>query len=268
MLKIENKFMKNTAKIFLFSLSISLISPFMFSVVRAENMEDKITENKTVVEKVTETVKDLFKTEDGKESKVDIKTDKATETKEVAASTKDILENIKKQVKENKSTTTKTTAKVTTKKTKKIIKNSCDIFLEIVDKSYSLDDKINSSILKIDNLEKEVEKEFSKRETILESLKNVLSSDMEDKELDAQNEIYKNLTEAKEFYVDLDDKNQEIISYIKDNLCDKIKNTEASDKNEKIDELVTKEKLYRKTLTAILKEVVLGLKNEVEKVEK
>ena len=164
-------------------------------------MEDKITENKitekTVAQKVTETVKDIFKTE--------IKVEKATETKEIATSTKEILENIKKQVKENKATSTKSTTKIANKKTKKITKNSCDIFLEIVDKSYDLDDKINSSILKIDNLEKEVEKEFSKRESILENLKNILTSDIEDKEVNAQNEIYKNLNEAKEFYVDLDD---------------------------------------------------------------
>jgi hypothetical protein len=267
-------------QIFLFSL----ILPFMFSAVRAENMEDKITENKasekTVTEKavdkvsdISSTVKNLFK-KDEAEIKLELATGtnkdfdnstttSATDTLKIASTTKEILENIKKEVKENKLTKV-----VKSKKTKKVVRNSCDIFLSILDKSENLDDKINSSLIKIDNLQKQIDQEFQNRASILDNLKNVLSNDVSDKDEDAQSTLQSNLNDAKEFYVDLDDRNKEFITYLENNLCDKVKNTEANDKEDKIDLLVNKEKLYKKTLSVLLKSVVENLQNEIVKSDK
>ncbi len=265
--------MKNFKKILLFSV----ILPFMFSVVRAENMEDKTAENTTASDKVVQTVsnissvvKSLFQTSAtptldmiATNTSAEIIIPTAIDTDKVASTTKEIADNIKKQVKENKGNQS-----LKIKKLKKITRNSCDIFLSTLDKSEVLDDKINNSLVKIDDLQKKVNSEFTKRESILANLKNVLKSEVSDKDKDAADIIQKNLEDAKEFYVDLDDKNKNILDFLQNNLCDKVKNTDASEKETVVDLLISKEKIYKKTLASILKDVVVNLQNEIVKTDK
>jgi myosin heavy subunit len=276
-MKKNNLNFKTFKQIFLFSL----ILPFMFSAVRAENMEDKISENKneakevkeekTVNEKVSDKVVEisnavknvLFKDAENEIKIQNTEINKASTTEKVASTTKEIVENIKKQVKENKVLQTSKT-----KKTKKVTKNTCDIFLSILDKSENLDDKISSSLIKIDNLQKQVDSEFANRQSILENLKNVIANDVKDKDKEAKDTIQNSLQEAKEFYVDLDDKNNEFITYLENNICDKVKNIDADKKESEIDNLVTKEKIYKKTLSNILKAVVEDLQKDIEKNDK
>jgi hypothetical protein len=260
---LKNNMQKNNFnfKIFRQIFLFSLILPFMFSVVRAENMEDKIAENKdkTVNEKVSEKVVEISNVVKNVLFK-DVEVEKSSTTEKVASTTREIVENIKKQVKENKNLQNSKT-----KKTKKVVKNTCDIFLSILDKSEILDEKVNTSLVKIDNLEKQIDLEFKKRESIFENLKNVISLEVSSKDKDARNEMQENLEQAKEFYVDLDDKNKEFIKYIEDNLCDKVKNVDADKKELELDILVNKEKVYKKTLSSILKSIVEELQNDIEK---
>lgn len=182
---------------------------------------------------------------------------KTQEIKEVLVKDKDL----------EKATTTKKQIKLAeirkNREENKDYKNVCEISEGIAENVESLSLSSKETKSKLKSIEKTIDEESLKRESIISNIKNIFSLKKTDKQV--LTDMKKVINKAYAYYLDLDETVLENQVFLEENDCNKL---EVEILIEKIDELEyakLDEAEYRKYVTQTLKEKIKIISKEIEK---
>jgi hypothetical protein len=144
--------------------------------------------------------------------------------------------------------------------------NSCEHFDSATGNILTLETASADARQKIENVEETINKEESLRDNIFYSVKNFLGLQKQDKVI--FREMKKDITGAKGYYDDLDQKIYNTTDYLSENSCEDVKVKDARKVDNDTTDLVQDEVTYRKQFAGSLKEKIRILQNGVKEAKK
>lgn len=150
--------------------------------------------------------------------------------------------------------------------TTSLLRDSCDYLDDALSNILSLENSSTETRIKIDKLESTIDGETPFRDSILSSLKDFAVLQKKDKAVIAA--MKKNIAEARDYYDDLNLKTDETQNYLDENFCEDVKLDEAVKISSTTKAQVVSEAIFRKQLSAGLKDKVKFLQNSVASAKK
>lgn len=146
------------------------------------------------------------------------------------------------------------------------VKNSCEYFDSTILNVLTLQDASEEAKQKIEKVEETIDDETSLRDSVLSSMKDLFGLQKKDKVI--FREMKKDITSAKAYYSDLDEKILDTEVFLEESICEDTKVELAKDVDENTENLVVDEEIFRKQLAASLKEKMKILQDGLKNVKK
>ncbi len=152
------------------------------------------------------------------------------------------------------------------KKERKEFKDSCEAFAAIDKKNKEVKSDNKEVKAKIKSIEKTLEEESAKRESIISNIKNMFSL----KKTDRQNiiEMKKILNKSYAYYLDMDNKILDLETTLDDKKCEDFKLVDLTDTFSDLEDMQIDEQKFRKEISFSLKDKIKTASKEVEKKSK
>lgn len=151
-------------------------------------------------------------------------------------------------------------------KEKEDTKNSCEHYDSTADNIMILEIASADAKVKIENVEETIDAEAPLRDSIFDSVKGLLGLQKKDKVI--FREMKKDISDAKVYYEDLDQKVIDTNSFLEEKPCEDIKIDKAKKIDEDTVDLVIDESTFRKQFAASLKEKMKILQDSIEDAKK
>jgi hypothetical protein len=151
-------------------------------------------------------------------------------------------------------------------KEKPILETSCEYFDKTVLDVLSLEEASGNAQLRIEKVEETLDTEVSLRENIFVNSKDFLT--LQKKEKVIFREMRKDISQAKAFYQNVDEKIFETQTFLEDGLCEDSELASVKEVSDNAETLVLEEAMYRKQFAASLKEKLKILQDNLKKAKK
>lgn len=145
-------------------------------------------------------------------------------------------------------------------------KNSCEHFDSTTNNILTLENASAEARQKIENVEETLDTESSLRDSIFDSVKNLIGLQKKDKVI--FREMKKDLGDAKTYYDNLDGKISEVNLFLNENACEDTKMDTAEKIDNDTSDMVIDESTFRKQFVGSLKEKMKILQNSVKEAKK